>query len=140
MSTTTQPTKEKLTKVTKPYHKGITIEDILEYKAKNLTHAEIGELLGCDASNVTKRLAPYRDDLNRLANHKKHDADILTLKGMRILDHITDEKLKEASAYQLTGMYGIIHQNERLKRDKSTQNIGVRTVVDNIEEELRNLD
>lgn len=112
--------------------KDIPIEHILEYRAKNLSHAAIGKLVGCSAPNVTRRLAAYKGDLERLDNHKKHGADILTLKSMKILDHITDDKLKDASAYQLTGMYGIIHQNERLKRDQSTANIAYKDVSSDV--------
>lgn len=122
------PPPDNLPEVTEPYHKGLSIEHILEYRDKDLSHEAIAKILGCARSNVTQHLARHEETLNRLDIHKKKGADILQIKGMKILDYMTEDKLKDASAYQLAGMYGIIHQHERLKRDQSTANIAYKDV------------
>ena len=129
---TPQATSDNLPEVTEPYHKGLSIEHILEYRDKDLSHEAIAKILGCARSNVTQHLARHQETLDRLDIHKKKGADILQLKGMKILDNMTEEKLKAASAYQLAGMYGIMHQNERLKRDQSTANIAYKDVSSDV--------
>ena len=103
--------------------KGIPIETILEYRKKKLSCAEIGVLLGCDKSNISRRLQPYQDDIDNLDLYKTHRADIIALTGRQILKHLTPDRLEKASAYQLAGMYGILYDKERLERGQSTANI-----------------
>lgn len=101
----------------------IAIETLIEYRSRGLSLSEIGRLTGCSKQNVHARLQALDHDITTLSEYKKHKADILTLKGKQILKYIDDEKLQKASAYQLTGMFGIINQHDRLERDQSTSNI-----------------
>ena len=118
-----------VTEVTEPYHKGISIEHIIEYKKKGLSHAAIAKLLDCDKSNITNRLKKYEEEIDTLDLHKEHGADILTMTGRNILKHLTQAKLEKATAYQLVGMYGIIHQQEQLKRGNTGQSNSINIVI-----------
>ena len=111
--------------------KGIPLEKIIEYRRKGLSARAIGKIFNCDHSNVINRLKTVAEDVDTLPEYMIHKADILTLTGKRIINHLTDDKLQKASAYQLTGMYGIINQHDRLERDLSTAN--TMTVIADLE-------
>jgi len=111
--------------------KGIPIETILEYRAQGLKTREIALLVGCNHSNIVQRLNRHSENIDALPAYKKHRADVIALKGREILSAITPDKLKDSSAYQLTGMYGILYDKERLERDLSTANVN--TVIGDIE-------
>ena len=104
--------------------KGIPIESIIEYRRKGLTTREIAAILNCSHTNIVERLQTVSDEIDTLPDYKKHRADILAIRGRRVLNNITNEKLEKATAYQLTGMFGIINQHERLERGESTSNVG----------------
>jgi len=105
--------------------KGIPIEKIIEYRRKGLSTRKIAKLIGCGHTNIVKRLQAIAEDIDTLPQYKTHKADILTLTGKRILNHLTDAKLQKASAYQLTGMFGVINEHDRLERGQSTDNIAL---------------
>lgn len=118
-----QPAIETLPDVPSSAPKGIPIESIIEYRRKGLTTREIAAILNCSHNNIVQRLQDVSDELDTLPDYKKHRADILAIRGRRVLNNITDAKLEKASAYQLTGMFGIINQHERLERGESTSNV-----------------
>ena len=126
MADTQADTSTDVTSVTNYAPKNIPIESMLEYRKKGLTHADIAAIIGCDRSNVSRRLQPYKDDLDTLDLYKHHRADIIAIKGKQILNNITPDKIQKASAYQLTGMYSILFDKERLEREQSTANVSVR--------------
>ena len=111
--------------------KGIPIEKIIEYRRKGLSVRAIATLVGCSHTNIVERLQAVSNDIDTLPEYMIHKADILTLTGKRIINHLTDDKLQKASAYQLTGMYGKINQHDRLERDLSTAN--TMTVIADLE-------
>jgi predicted transcriptional regulator len=126
-------TVEQVTDVAKspePYIKGIPIEKILDLKDKRLSHQQIADLLGCDKSNITNRLKKYRPTLDKIAGHKKHRADILTNIQAKLLDSVTDDKIKECTVPQLTVAYGILYDKERLERGQSSSNLSVAGLVE----------
>lgn len=119
--------------VPEPYHKGISIEHILTYKKKGLSHEAIAKLLGCSKTNVTTRLKPYAEELDTLTPYKDHRADIMAMTGRRMLKYITDDKLQKATAYQLTGMFGIMSQTEQNERGINNQaNSSINIVINAI--------
>ena len=114
-----------------PQHiKGIGIETMLELRDKNLNHGQIAQLLGCDRSNVSRRLAKYKPTFEKITGHKKHRADILTSVQARLLDSVTDEKINDCTVPQLTVAYGILYDKERLERGQSTQNMSVASLIE----------
>ena len=104
----------------------IPLETLIEYRSKGLSYKQIGKLVGRSKQTIHQRLQPVIAELNALPDYKRHKADILALTGNRILSSLTPAKLKDSSAYQLTGMFGIINQHERLEREQSTANISIR--------------
>ena len=111
--------------------KNIPIESLIEYRSRGLSYNDIAKLVGCSRPNVVNRLKAVSQEIDSLPDYKKHRADVIALTGKRILSSITPDKLKDASAYQLTGMYGVLYDKERLERDLSTANVN--TVIGDIE-------
>lgn len=103
--------------------KGIPIADIIEFKKKGLTHQQIANLLGCDKSNVTKRLGTIKEELESLDNFTKHKSATMEFIQQRLLDSITPEKIKEATLQQTATSFGIIYDKQRLQDGKSTENL-----------------
>lgn len=108
--------------------KQIKIEELLLLRAKGLSHSQIARVVGCTPSNITKRLQLV-DDPILIEDFKSARADVLAYQQRRVLNHITDDKLKAASAYQLVGMFSLLHERERLERGQSTQNIAALSQV-----------
>ena len=133
-------TDQDITDLTKFTPKGIPMELILEYDSKGLTSTEIAKILDCDSSNIRQRLIAHKPDIDCLPSYKGHRADIIALKGREIINNITSAKLEKASAYQLTGMYSLMNQAERLERDLSTQNIAtIHSDIEAIRKETKEL-
>ena len=97
------------------------IIDLLE--TKGLNQAQAAKVVGCHKSNISKRLKDLDYTPGYLKSFKDNRADILAALQAQIVKHITPEKLQKASAYQLTGMMSLLHNQERLERGQSTENI-----------------
>ena len=97
------------------------IIDLLE--TKGLNQAQAAKVVGCHKSNISKRLKDLDYTPGYLKSFKDNRADILAVLQAQIVKHITPEKLQKASAYQLTGMMSLLHNQERLERGQSTENI-----------------
>ena len=124
--------------------KNIPIESILELAEKGLSHAQIAKMLDCDRSNISRRLSDHQIAIQGLKYHKKNRADIIALKGKKILENITDDKIKKMSGDRLVWSYGVLYDKERTELDKSNFNVAnIHQITVNIEEnekELRRLD
>ena len=105
--------------------KKIPVETILELRNKGLSMSQVATLLGCTKPNIVNRLKSINHKLNTLKDYKSNIGDILALKHRSVINHLTNDKLKDASAYQLVGMSGILFDKWRIAEDKSTQNIGI---------------
>ena len=105
--------------------KGINIQDIVALAEKGLSHTQIGKILNCDHSNITRRLQAIGHAGRTLLDFKTARGDVLAGLQNRIVQHLTNAKLQKSSAYQLTGMLGILYDKERLERGESTSNISV---------------
>lgn len=68
-------------------------------------------------------IVPIKENKQALDKFKKDRADILADKQRQILDAVTDEKIEKATAYQLTGMFSLLYDKERLERGMSTDNV-----------------
>ena len=102
--------------------KQIPIETIMEYRRKGLSMSDVARIVGCSKPNIVQRLNRMNAELVQVDHYKSNRADFLALKQMRMLNQITEPKLKDASAYQLAGMFGILYDKERLERGQSTSN------------------
>ena len=117
--------------------KDISLEELIDLRLKGYSYEKIAKYVGCSKTNVLQRLEPFKHELDGHATFKKKKGDILSLQQGRVLRHMTEDKLKEMSAYQLTGMFNIFHQAERLENDQSTQNVGgLAAVVEQLHNKL----
>ena len=97
------------------------IIDLLE--TKGLNQAQAAKVVGCHKSNISKRLKDLDYTPGYLKSFKDNRADILAALQAQIVKHVTPAKLEKATAYQLTGMMSLLHNQERLERGQSTENI-----------------
>lgn len=126
-----------LPEVTEPWHKDISIEELIDLRLKGYSYEKIAKYVGCSKTNVLQRLEPFKNELDGHAIFKKKKGDLLSLQQGRVLRHMTEDKLKEMSAYQLTGMFNIFHQAERLETGQSTSNTSVMSsLIESLHENL----
>lgn len=97
----------------------IPIEAIIDLKAQNFSNSEIAQRLNCHPSNITGRLQA----IERTKQYVKNRVFILQDLQRKLLNHLTDGKLKKANPQQLVWAYGVIYDKERLETGQSTQNI-----------------
>jgi hypothetical protein len=99
-----------------------------------LTNAQIARKVGCTPQNVDGVLATFLggNTPDELQDFQENKASVLEAISMRILQSITQSKLTKASAYQLTGMYGIIHDKVQVLRGQAT-GINVTVLMDVVE-------
>lgn len=119
------------------YHKGVSVEEMMSLRLKGYSYAKVAKYLDCSESLIKQQLKPFKDEIagNKVFNSSK--GQILSIHQQRLLKHMSDDKLKDASAYQLTGMFSIFHQAQRLEQGESTSNTSVlATVVQNLHENL----
>ena len=110
--------------------KNIPIDLILYYiETKGLNQTETAQLLGCDSSNISRRLQEIDYIPGHLKSFKEGRADILAFHQSEILKQLTTEKLKKAQARDLTTMFGIFYDKERLERGESTENIAYHDIA-----------
>ena len=104
--------------------KFIPISSIIELmEVKGLNQSQTAKVLGCTRPNISNRLKQLDYTPGYLKSFKDNRADVLSALQAQIVKHITPEKLQKASAYQLTGMMSLLHNQERLERGQSTENI-----------------
>ena len=104
--------------------KFIPISTIIELmEVKGLNQSQTAKVLGCSKPNISNRLKQLDYVPGYLKSFKDNRADVLSALQAQIVKHITPEKLQKASAYQLTGMMSLLHNQERLERGQSTENI-----------------
>ena len=113
-------------------NKNIPIENIIELKRKNLSHEQIAKLLKCSTTNITLRLAKYRDITDNLDRFKNHRADILAFNQQRLLNSITDAEIKKAPLGTKVLATCQLYDKERLERGQSTENVSVKGITRNI--------
>ena len=112
----------------------IPLSKIIELRNKGLSYTDIGSLLGCTRENICQRLKPYRSEVDNLKSFKDNKADILAVHQSRLLNNLTDEDIKKSSGYQKVGMFSVLHNQERLERGESTQNIAYADLTKNMTE------
>ena len=108
----------------------ISIEDIIYcIDILKLSHKQTADRLGCTKSNITQRLQTYGYKSGYIDDFKSNQADLYSIRRMRIAKHLTDDKLEKMSAYQLVGMDSVTLNSERLIRGESTSNIAYADMI-----------
>ena len=131
-----ETTNDNITDVPK-YHKGISVEEMMCLKLKGYSYAKVAKYLNCSESLVKQQLKPFKDEIAGNKAYSDNKGQVLSIHQQRLLKHMTNDKLKDASAYQLTGMFNIFHQAERLETNQSTSNTSVLShVVQGLHEKL----
>jgi len=104
--------------------KKIPIDEIIYcVDVLKLTHRQTAERLGCSHQNITERLNTYGYAPDTLKQFKENQADIYSIRRLRLNKALTEEKIEQMSAYQIVGMDRMTLDAERLLREQSTQNL-----------------
>lgn len=106
-------------------NKYIPADRILELHEKGLSNSEIARVLGCDKSNITRRLQKLLPEEARKREYLRNRADVFASVQRRILESVTEADIKKASLKDRVISVGILYEKERLERGQSTSNIHV---------------
>jgi transposase len=107
------------------------------------TYEEIGKVFGTGPQTISLQVRKYINDGINLDFFKQNRADIFASKQAEFIQSLTPEKIKKASAYQLTGMMGVFYDKERLERNLSTSNVAYADMsrdMGEIDREIRQLE
>lgn len=122
--------------------------------AKKVTQAHKDKMVALRTTNhmteeqIAKQLDLTRDtvhyhlsrliDKAALQDFTQNEPDIIAWKKYKIINHLTDEKLKEAKARDLTVSYGILDDHERLQRGLATEihDVQIRALVASIPDKV----
>ena len=115
-------TPDQITSIKPTTPKGISIQLIMDYRAKGLSMSDIAKLLNCSKPNIVQRLRNIDTAITQAELYRKHRADLLSVKQLRALSNITDAALKKQSAAQNAMVFGVLYDKERLERGQSTSN------------------
>ena len=92
--------------------KGIPIEAMIDLKRKGLSNVQIGELLGCHDSTVSKRLKNISNDIDLTDRYIKHRPWIFAYEQNRIRQSITAADIAKAGLRDKMVSIGILHDHE----------------------------
>lgn len=115
----------------------VTLNKRVKMKIGGMTYKEIAEIEGVTKQAICKQISNLIPNKSALDTYKQNRADILAGKQIEILQALTPDKIKDASALQLVTSMGILTDKERLERGQSTQNI--ESVVTEMHGELAKL-
>lgn len=110
----------------------IPIEDILAFRSKNLSHAEIAKLIGCAPSNVTQRLQVVA--LESLENFRQYKDVALEHTQREILRKLSDKDIASMSGLQKITGVAILEDKIRTIRGQATQITDHRVISARLEE------
>ena len=112
----------------------IDVARAFKLRMAGLSYEDVGKALGgFTKSSVFQALASFRaliENPGEIATFKEHEGQVLD--GVRAkLIRLISERLSEEknSAYQLTGMYGLLFDKTRLIEGKSTANVANLTAI-----------
>ena len=99
------------------------IEKALSLKIDHgLSYGDIGKYFGVSKQLIHYHLKGLIPDTSNVKAYRKYRGDILDSKQESLLKALTEDDIKEASAYQKVSMFGILYDKSRLEHDKSTRN------------------
>jgi len=124
----TPNTPQDITKSRKP--KGIPLADILELQSRNpdMTQDEMATILGCDRTNISKRLAGQEQVTKSLDRYSKYEGRVIAKIRQNVataLQDFTPEDLKKYSPRDLSVTFGVLYDKGRLEAGKSTANVSL---------------
>lgn len=82
--------------------KHIPAETIIQYANQGLTDREIAKLVGCDRSNITRRLKAANYSKDRQKMYRERLAGVLDVKAYQLIKSITPTDLKKARLSEKT--------------------------------------
>jgi len=88
-------------------------------------YRKIQEATDVSLGTISKVVREFELDKPLVDSYKKNRADILAHDQLVYRSHITEDKLKKASAKDLELMRCMAYDKERLERDESTENVSV---------------
>jgi hypothetical protein len=112
--------------------KYIPIEDIIAYRQKNLTHAEISALVGCSPANVTQRL--QQADIQGLENYKQYKDVAFESLQRDISKNITLRDIQKAPLQSKILAMGVLQDKIQALRGQATDIIQVNQVTATLSE------
>ena len=110
----------------------------IELRQAGATYPEIAASQGVTPQAIYKSIKDLLPD-KETEIYKQQRADILARLQVKFLKRIDADDLKSTTPYQLTGMYGILFDKERLERGQSTENINNMSVVAKIDAKMDEL-
>jgi len=104
--------------------KNIPLSKIVELRNKNLSHNQIGALLGCTGKAIQQRLKRFPElDSGAAQEYKDARSDILRALQIRTLKTLSKEDIEKTSVRDRTILFGTLYDKERLEEDKTTANV-----------------
>lgn len=123
--------------------KGLSVDKMIALRDKGLSFQQIADIMKCSKKNVIQRLEYVGYDQEKIDHYKNNRADILVLDQLRYRSHITNAKLKKASASDLSKMVSFKYNEERTERGLSTENIAYKDYtpqVTDLDNQIRELE
>ena len=107
--------------------KGIDIADLLAYRKKGLSHAEIAKMVGCHPSNVGARLA--EEELETLDNFRDNKDSVMESIQRKALKNIGDAEIKRLNPLQRITAAAILQDKIQVIRGLSSEIIDHRVLT-----------
>jgi len=102
---------------------------MIDLRRRGLSHNQIGELLGCHNSNVSRRLKGLDESIELTDLYIKHRPWILAYEQQRIRQSITAADLSKAGLRDKVVAMGILHDKERLESGLPNQIVAYADMV-----------
>jgi patatin-like phospholipase/acyl hydrolase len=101
-------------------NKKIDREKVHKYIDSGLYNNEISKIMGCNSRTVDRIVEKCGADRASLTKYKDNRADIMADLQRKIIEHINenDEKIEKASIRDLSVLFGILYDKERIERGK----------------------
>ena len=103
----------------------LTIPEMIDYRNRGLSYAEIGKMAGITKVSAYNQLKRYSKVLDSITVYKNNVSDILSYHQARILNGISDNDITDASLQQKAVSYGVLVDKQRLHDGLSTSNLSV---------------
>lgn len=105
------------------------LEYLISLRRKGLSHDQIAAICKVSRSAITQRISKADQAIRMTEVFCEDRANILAWYQQRILKHLTEQKLRKASARDLVISMGVLFDKERLQRGQSTANIAYADMV-----------
>lgn len=109
---------------------------LFEYRKKNLTYKEIGNLHGISKQAVHQRLQGAGLADYSIQHYVNNRADILAWLQHRLLFSLTDDDLKKMAPDRRIWSMAVLYDKERLERGQSTEILSISSIAMHIQGEL----